>query len=327
MRFLRKGSDEDEEEDETGDSVKEQKKRIRALKLERERLQLEKEVSEIKPGAKEEELKLTSQDAIEIAKLPPDQRQNAIEVYAAIRSADRSGSSGLLPYLIAFGRQNPTASQSDMADFAKSMIETLKTGIDLGRGGGQQSGQKSAGEMLQEAIMTIKPFYDKLSESEKSVFDERLKRVEDKVTDPIEAMTNIFKVAEQFGYTRGGSNPELEKMRLDYEDRWKTEDRRHTLEVQRTDGLIRVLEKIAENLNISDGIARGIAGGLMGLKAQPQPRPEAPAPPSPQGPMAKCSGCGHVFKLTPEMEDIVPCPSCGVKLDIGALRKGGASQH
>ena len=111
------------------------------LKIKKIIKQREKELKELEEGEKEENVKgeakseITPDLAIELAKLPEEQRQLVLQTYATLKGAEKGEGvlTCMLPMLIGCSRANPQAQQNDIVKFAEVMTTQIKTGIDLAK--------------------------------------------------------------------------------------------------------------------------------------------------------------------------------------------------
>jgi len=112
------------------------RKRLEELILERERKiqKLKREVEEEPEGEAEKtpELKVDPKIALEISKLPEEQRQRVLETYVALESARRlkGAEAMILPLLIGRVREQPETTVKDMVEYGKGILDAFKKGAE-----------------------------------------------------------------------------------------------------------------------------------------------------------------------------------------------------
>jgi len=117
---------------------KEQERRIQRMRLKRKELELKRELGRLEAEAEGEPieetpgLKVDPKIALEISKLPEEQRQRVLETYVALESARRlkGAEAMILPLLIGRVREQPETSVKDMVEYGKGILDAFKKGAE-----------------------------------------------------------------------------------------------------------------------------------------------------------------------------------------------------
>ena len=103
------------------------------LKLERAKIEKEKEelLTKRKDTTMEQPAGMTLQDAIELSKLPEDQREVVLQAWQIGKLAERQHAGELGPYLMMAMQQKPSSSASDLATLGNLMGDMFDRGIRI----------------------------------------------------------------------------------------------------------------------------------------------------------------------------------------------------
>lgn len=307
------------------------KRRSRMAKLQKEIEKLEKEGDKNNPKGETPGISIAM--AQQISHLSPEEQQNVLQTYAMFRSIDQNSGrqDSMLPFLVQFSKQNPGTTQSDMVTYAKAMSDQFKTGIEAMKTVMPQR-EKSA-----NAIEVLKLFKDLVSDSLQKPMDELLKKVQHQpgVFEQILTNPELYNRAKEIGMfgsrdPKGGStNIDLEIEKLRGERQMSTqkldlEYRKMMLEMEakdrRTDRMLSLVGPLSAMFSGSiDERMRDLGRGTV---APHNPTQTVPTPTNSLH--ITCSECGYdeetpMLGAPPEQ---IPCPGCGVSLNIGASPVG-----
>jgi ribosomal protein S27E len=336
---LRLGEEKDEVDKVLEDIVRRKAQKLKSLELEKFLLETQREVekmrSEVEKGSESSESpssngeaeasEITPMIAVELAKLPEDQRRTVMQTYSMLKGIEKSDSRTLpliLPMLIERARANSASNGSNVTDVVRAMADVLKTGFDMGKSQsqGSQTGDQLVGTLLNALLNHLM--------KEK---DEETKQLLAQVYEALGKKENIFEkilTDESFRenlrsfFSREGTPPELNaeiaKMRVDLEkfkaeqglalDKWKAEK---DWEIKRQENLVRTLETIFQGPpgRIIDSAVSKVVGGIgKGVAAQAATQAAKMI-------TAKCGECGAIFQIAEGLKT-VKCPSCGAELEI-----------
>lgn len=261
--------------------------------------------------------------------LDDDQRNT---ILAAI-TASKAGEQGMgltLPLMMMQMRQNPTSNVKDMVDLIKavagdrrddSTTELLKIFIPLIQ---EKKPEASATSIFKDAVNLVQMLTAKDREY-------LMRELERERSQPSlgEQLRGVLDTAETMGYKRGGSDLEVEKMRIEH-DRWKTEQEwnreqwRDEVVLRRQDAQDR-MEMIKEFAGkfldragpVIDATFERGEKVVRGPSGTPQANPPVATSPSTQEPAKKifempCEKCGTKMAVEgPPFPSEVKCPSCG----------------
>lgn len=308
-----------EEEDEIERELKKIRKRklqkLADLELEKYLAEAEKELVKLK-GEKEkgEEAKidLTPQIAMQLAKLPEEEKRKVIETIQMLKLAEKvpPQMASIMPLmLIGYAKANPGQSMESMAKFAEIMANQIKTGMEMA--------QKSQTERspVYNPVDLIKTFSEVVKENIKEPIQELVQRVQPQPSALEQLLLDdkLFERAKALGLFGGGTrevNPEielkieelrtqreieLEKMRQEH-NRWLAQQR---LEQQKWEQIGKLFEgPIGRTIQtLGAGAARKISG--MGGQASVT--------------QVTCPRCNRQFPVFADAEKAI-CPYCGAVL-------------
>lgn len=308
--------------------------RIRELEAEKYLVEKEKELNKALKESMPTPAETAFQSGVDIAmaqeltRLPPEQQQQTIQMYAALKNAERSAGKGgdmLLPMMIGFWRQNPQATPVDFASYAKSMGDQIRLGMELARV--NQPPQQPQGA---DAIQLLSVFANLIKDNVQAPFKELVEKLQPQPGLFEQILTNpdLFNNARNMGLFGGQTQPptppevlvQLEKFRADTQ---------MGLEKLRQDYNFKLLDRQADQAkwemvgkalegplgkaveNLGGGAADRIRqrGGLGGATPPPSSAPAMP-PGMMEIPCPQCNGLLRVHQSA----DAVLCPHCGTKL-------------
>ncbi len=224
---------------------KERMAELERLKLERmveeERLR----INELRKGGKTVDAGTAGefiQSVLQLANVDPKKAAEFIRELGeedvrkiAIMTAASNMNSPTLAALFTLAR-NPNVDTKTMVEFVKEFKELyqpqpqqpqvtlegiaqlFKTAFDMAH----SSQPASQTITLERAIEIVKPFFEVAMQKDREIFEERLKRLEEKIIDPREWLQSLRSDAQLLGYGPSEVDSEVEKLRIDLE-KWKAD--------------------------------------------------------------------------------------------------------
>jgi len=325
------------------------------LAREARRLRLQELVAKRKKRVKELEgginpgvggLDISPAMAMELAKLPEEERNRVIQTYAALKSAEKLGGAGalLMPLLVGYAKANPGSSQNSMVEFARAMTDQLKTGIELARQTQPQqtnpielaktiTDQVKTGISLAknqqpqvDAVKLVEIFKDLVKENVQRPIEEVVKRIQPQpsVLERILMDDKLFDRLKNLGLFGGGQPQqtsadiqlEIEKLKTDREMKLKELDMKlEEMRQQHSQWLMQQqMQAQAEERRwkVVEGLMQGPLGRVVqtvGTAAAAKISGATPPKPIP----IECPQCGHHFYGSSDAK-IVVCPKCNTPL-------------
>jgi len=256
--------------------------------------------------------------AMEIAKLPDEQRAKVIETIRLLKSAEKaSPMEWIIPLVIGSVKANPNQDVSTLADFAKTVGDQIKTGMELARSGQPQS-QSSF-----NPVELIKTFGELIRDNVQKPMEELVQRVQPRPSalEQILMDDKLFERAKALGMFGGpvqqqpqSVTPELKKLDLEIErikqdtalklkemelqqQRWMAEQQ---IELQKWKQVGELFQgPVGKTLQILGG---GVARKISGYGGQ-----------QPSVTQLTCPKCGKQFPVFADADKAI-CPYCGVVL-------------
>jgi hypothetical protein len=275
--------------------------------------------------------------AVQLAKLPDEERAKVIGIIRAIRSTDKdSPMAWMLPIVMGTVRANPEAPQPSLVEIAKSLTDQMVKGIELGRAISPSAPPASASY---SPIELVKTFAEFVKDNVKRPLEEVAQKIQPQPS-ALEAILmddKLFERAKSLGMFGGGQahatppdvqielaklkgeqERELEKLRQEHE-RWKAE---HELEKVKWAQIGKVFDGPVGNFLATIGGAT--AERLRG--AQARGGAAAASIPGVRVEQIQCTNerCMKLFWAN-VLADYAVCPFCGTILKKAA-EQGGASQ-
>jgi len=356
---LRRGRREEEEGDEITRLMDEEIKRLSKMAklaaLKELYLEKKKEVMDLErliSKAKEREEKVLSEPEApslpevdvrlltELAKLNEEERRKVVEVYAMMKAAEKMAGESLLPLVVGLVRQNPGASSEQLATMAKTMVDAVRTGVELVRQG-QQPQQAGEGTMQKYLIDTFMKMLDMVRESDRKLYDRLMQEINELkqgqqqggIFDVIFGDERVFNRLKELGFFKPPGEAkvdpriqlEIEKLKMEHQRELKRMEMEFQLRLKQ---LEHEQQKMMAMMYGLRQIGAAAADALLGaaeeeqrMEEQPQATgsmevitvtcPKCKAPISfPKGQeRVTCASCGTVWKVTERREEAREAPA------------------
>jgi len=302
--------------------IERRKARIAKLRKEIEALEAQ---SARQEDEEEETPTISLSMARQLANLPEDERMRVLETYAMVQGLGKARGDAILPLLVGYARANPGAKQNEMVEFAKSMTEQLKTGVELGKSiSTPQQTSNNPTEIL-------KVFMDLVAEGVRRPVEELVKQIQPQPSalEQILLDDRLFNRAKELGFfTRpqnagGRSDIDLEIERGERELQIKKLE----LEMQKAMLEHQANERRTETLINAIAPLSTLFAGPVNQRMRQLGRQAAEH--QTQGSMVRVlCPCGYngVIGFEGDIPDKVKCPACGMDLYVGVAPSGGPEE-
>jgi len=304
--------------------IERRKARIAKLRKEIEALEAQsgrQETVEDEPAA------ISLSMARQLANLPEDERMRVLETYAMVKGLGTTRGDAILPLLVGYARANPGAKQNEMVEFAKSMTEQLKTGVELGKSISiPQQASNNPTEIL-------KVFMDLVAEGVRRPVEELVKQIQPQPSalEQILLDDRLFNRAKELGFfTRpqnaGGRSDidlEIEKLRGERELQIKKLE----LEMQKAMLEHQANERRTETLLNAIAPLSTLFAGPVNQRMRQLGRQAAEHQTRENMVRILCP-CGYSGLISFEggTPNTVKCPACGQELYVGEAPIGGPEE-
>ena len=322
-RVVRRDDPEDELEELERLEVKEMVRELKRLKLqeliERHRQRLKRH----EDGGREGSASLDPRLALELSKLPEEERMKVLQVMQMLKAVERLPPeyAFMAPLVMTYAMHgNPGSNPSHSQPSLKDLAEAIKILSEVSSSRSMPSDVQSAASSILSKLV------DMVTALTQQVTEERLKRIEEKASfNPLDAMKSILDIAKEIKKLGGAeaANPdallklkELEMkanmlmQRMQFEQqRWMQQQQ---LEQRKWENISKLFEgpvgKVFETLGSAT------ADKIRGQPVQhARQRAQQQQPSSGRILKIMCSRCGNQLYVL-EDQDKVACPHCGVVL-------------
>jgi len=315
------------ERDETGDDkvkseldelIEEEEKELireaKKLKLEEILLRRKARIKELqkKLGLTEMNSEISPYALKELAKLPEEEIQKIMRIYAMFKATEKTSvPGGLLPWLIGYARANPGSNEKAMVDFAKTVSSAFTEGLKLGT---QITGRASkSSESLTEVLKIMK---EMVYEPIKKTLDDLSKKMQPQPS-PLEMILmddRLYQRAKELGLFGGKQTPqvsdpkimlEIEKLRSETQLKLKQMEHQLNIELAKL-GLERT--KMSQLTGFATRLGAAVARAL-------EEGGEEVEEYSSSAIREKCQVCGEMLTVRPGQKKVI-CPSCGTEYKV-----------
>jgi len=303
--------------------IERRKARIAKLRKEIEALESQ---STRQEAVDEEPPAISLSMARQLANLPEEERMRVLETYAMVQGLGKARGDTILPLLVGYARANPGAKQNEMVEFAKSMTEQLKTGVELGKTiSAPQQTSNNPTEIL-------KVFMDLVSEGVRRPVEELVKQIQPQPSalEQILLDDRLFNRAKELGFFTRPQNTgrsdidlEIEKLRGERELQIKKLE----LEMQKAMLEHQANEKRTETLINAIAPISTLFAGPVNQRMRQLGRQAAEH--QKQGNMVRIlCPCGYngLISFEGDVPNRVKCPACGQELYVGEAPIGGPEE-
>jgi hypothetical protein len=309
-------------------------RRLKMLELDKYLLETEKEIKQLKgEEAMEREKGEGKEDpllvpwAMELSKLPDDQRNKVISIVHALRGG-RHGSelAWIVPIALGVTRANPGESVDSLVKVAETMANQIKTGFEIARQ--QQAQPQSNTNPLEMAVQFIKALGEMVREDVRKPLEEAVAKIQPQPSalEQILMDDKLFERAKELGLFGGRPQEgltteaalrlqkEIEQLKTERDVKIEELKQAHEKWKMEMQAEMHRWEQVGKILQGPVGQFVQMIGGATADRIRGQPQAQkGSAPPGVQVEQISCPSCQKQFYVN-ALADYAVCPFCAMVL-------------
>lgn len=328
------------EAEETMNTIKE----LRELQLRKKRNQLlkrvEKEKQEIEMGLDDDGTwsaknlpNLSAQDIAMVSKMTPEDQQKFMQAYQLLNSLKavqmpRGQQNPILTMMMATGGLGGGQKGLGVQDVMQ--IANMFNGIYNGAGRGDTDTTKQL--LLNLMTNTLPQWQNSAIQNMQMAYQAQIAQLQQNQADPLRDLEYGKKLAESLGFKPTTASADVEKLRIDMEDRWKLKEfelKANQMQYERQMGLVNQILNNPLVTQLAAMFSRGVgsvvaaqtqipqSNALSQENAVTQQSPQGAPQPKQQATLIKyiCPSCNNDI-IAPATQNLVTCTNCGATFQV-----------
>jgi DNA-directed RNA polymerase subunit RPC12/RpoP len=254
---------------------------------------------------------LSAAEISDLSKKTPEEQQAFMRAYQLVQSMAAMPASGgqqnpLLTMMMATGGFGGGGGQKGLGVEEVLKISSMFNGIYNGAGRGDTDVTKQL--LLNLMTTTLPQWQNQAIGNMQMAYQAQIAQLQQNQADPLRDLEYGKKLAESLGFKAQGGNAEIEKVRLDMEDRWKLKEfelKANQIQYERNLGLVNQILNNPLLTELAKTLARGVGGAAVATVNTAAVNPLA----NTQQP-----GLQDASKQSALVKYICPNPNCGAEI-------------